>query len=136
MIEWLRRFRTGKLPPLQGAPPVPRRKSYSAQSGYVYLYRYAGWRPAERGSEPGAQFVFEVSPDRTAFFPVSVFLADSAVQAWQSAHHELQANERYAIAKMALFQAFDERESPAQMAREVLVRRADAESILETLGID
>ena len=136
MLEWLRKLATRRLPPLQGAPLVPRQKTYSAESGYVYLYHYAGWRPAERRSERGAQFVFQVSPDRRTFFPVSVFLAASAIQAWESAHHELQTNERYAIAKMALLQAFDERESPAQMTREVVVRRADAESILETLGID
>ncbi|MGO9094070.1 MAG: hypothetical protein ACLQGV_02510 [Bryobacteraceae bacterium] len=136
MLEWLRKFGAKKLPSLQGAPLVPRQKSYSAQSGYVYLYHYAGRRAAELGSEPGTQFVFQVSADRTTFFPVSVFLADSALQAWQSAHHELRANERYAIAKMALLQAFDERQRPQHMTLEVLVRRADAESILETLGIE
>lgn len=136
MLEWLRKLATRRLPPLQGAPLVPRQKTYSAESGYVYLYHYAGRRAAERGSEPGTQFVFQVSADRTTFFPVSVFLADSAVRAWESARHELRANERYAIAKMALLQAFDERHLPAQMTHEAVVRRADAESILETLGID
>jgi hypothetical protein len=37
---------------------------------------------------------------------------------------------------MPLLQAFDERPLPARMTLEAVVRRADAESILETLGID
>jgi hypothetical protein len=136
MLEWLRNLGSKKLLPLKGAPLVRRRKTYSARSGYVYVYYYQGWRAAERGSEQGAQFVFSVSSDRKTFFPVSVFLAGSSIEAWQDAHHVLQAAERYAIAKMALFQAFDERPDPPQMKREVVVRRADAESILETLELD
>jgi hypothetical protein len=136
MLEWLRKLGAKKLPPLTGAPLVRRRKTYSARSSYVYVYYYQGWRAAERGSEQGARFVFTVSSDRKTFFPVSVFLATSAIEAWEDAHHVLHAAERYAIAKMALFQAFDERPDPAQMKREVVVRRADAESILETLELD
>ena len=129
MLDWLHK----KLPPLTGAPAVRRQKTYSAQNGYVYVYYYTGCRKDQRGAEQGTQFVFEVSGDRKAFVPVSVFLPVSAIEAWEAAHHELRANERHAIAKMALFQAFDERANPAQMAREILVRRADAESIMETL---
>jgi hypothetical protein len=36
---------------------------------------------------------------------------------------------------MALFQAFDERETPALMKADVLVRNADIEAIVETLGL-
>jgi hypothetical protein len=36
---------------------------------------------------------------------------------------------------MALFQAFDERPGPPQMKEEVLVRNADVEAIIETLGL-
>jgi hypothetical protein len=136
MLEWLRKLGAKKLPPLKGAPPVRRQKTYSAQSGYVYVYSYEGYRAAERGSERGAQFVFQVSADRKTLFPVSVFLAASAIEAWEDAHHELHATECYAIAKMALFRAFDERQDPARMKPEIVVRRADAESILETLEID
>ena len=136
MLEWLRKLGAKKLPPLTGAPLVRRRKTYSAESGYVYIYYYEGSRAAERGSERGAQFVFAVSWDRKSFFPVSVFLAESSIAPWEDAHHVLQDAERYAIAKMALFQAFDERPDPTRMKLEVLVRRADAESILETLELD
>jgi hypothetical protein len=47
----------------------------------------------------------------------------------------LADNERYAIAKMALFEAFDERPEPAAMRDEVVVRAADAAAILSRLGL-
>ena len=39
------------------------------------------------------------------------------------------------LAKLALFQAFDERATPDLMKSEVRVRNADMQSILETLGL-
>ena len=85
---------------------MPRLKNYAAQSGYVYQYFYKGPRPAGRG----AQFLFRATADRTTWFPVSVFLSAAAVRFWEQAHgRALNSTERYAAAKMALFQAFDER---------------------------
>ena len=134
MFRWLDRE---KPRPLTGAPVVRRQKTYSAQSGYVYQYYYEGQRPAERDHEHGVEYVFDSSADRKTSFPVSVFVSEVAVSAWQQRHgHDLTSSERYAIAKMALFQAFDERETPAQMKKEVRVRPADVEAILETLGVD
>jgi hypothetical protein len=125
----LRRLFGKKLPPLSGAPAVRRLKTYSAQSGYVYQYCYRGQRPGE--------FVFDVSADRKSFHPVSVFVEHGSIQQWESGHgRQLAANERYAIAKMALFQAFDERPSPAAMHAGIRVRPADVAAILETLGRD
>lgn len=134
MLSWLR---NKKLPPLAGAPAVRRQKTYSARSGYVYRYFYEGCRPAAHAREQGAQHVFNVSADRKTSFPVSVFVSESAVSSWEKEHNRnLNSTERYAIAKMALFQAFDERETPAHMKEEVRVRAADVEAILDTLGID
>ena len=45
-------------------------------------------------------------------------------------------SERHAIAKMALFQAFDERSQPTEMRHPVRLRPADVNAILENLGID
>jgi len=42
---------------------------------------------------------------------------------------------RYAVAKMALFRAFDRRAAPDAMREEVSVESADVESILATLDI-
>ena len=134
MLDWLRKE---KLASLTGAPAVRRQKTYSAQSGYVYQYFYEGQRPAVFEKEQGREYVFDVTADRRAPFPASVFVGEAAVETWESEHRRsLSATERYAIAKLALFQAFDERPDPARMKDPVRVRSADIEAILETLGIE
>lgn len=131
--RWLSR----KPQPLTGAPAVRRQKTYSGQSGYVYQYYYEGHRPYKRDRNSGTEYVFDVSADRKTALAVSVLVSDSAVEDWQDRHgRTLYSSERYAIAKMALFQAFDERPSPAAMSADVLVRAADMEAILITLGIE
>ena len=130
------KFFPKKEAPLTGAPPVRRLKTYSAQSGYVYQYCYEGQRPFLQAGRSGTEFVFSVSADRKSWRASKVLLPDSAVASWEAAHaRELSSTERYAIAKMALFQAFDERLTPAQMKDEVHVRHADLEGILETLDL-
>ncbi len=123
--------------PLAGAPAVRRLKTYSAQSGYVYQYFYEGRREARtRSTRAGTEFVFRVSADRKTWMSISVVLATAAVQRWEQAHgRELSPSERYAVAKLALFQAFDERPTPAQLRDEVGVRNADIEGIVERLGL-
>jgi hypothetical protein len=125
-----------KKAPLTGAPPVRRLKTYSAQSGYVYQYYYEGHREYRAGDDRGVEFVFTVSSDRKNWHPTSVLISEPAVRGWEQAHErELTLTERYAIGKLALFQAFDERPDPAQMRDEVRVRNADVDGIIETLGL-
>ena len=122
-----------KTGPLTGAPAIRRIKTYSAQTGYVYSYWYEGQRPLEAG---GAEFVFRVSSGGKEGSPVSVYVPGDAIRAWEDASaRQLSSTERYAIAKMALFQAFDERPTPASMSADVDVRPADLAAILDTLGI-
>jgi len=65
-----------------------------------------------------------------------VFLSDEAVESWQREHaRELGSTERYAVAKLALFQAFDRRPAPDAMSEEVRVQPSDVESFLATLDI-
>jgi hypothetical protein len=140
-VHWLEvmleRLFKKKPAPLTGAPAVRRQKTYNAQSGYVYQYYYEGQRPFHRDSERGTEFVFDVSADRKTSSTVSVFVLDEAVFAWQRQHgRELAETERYATAKMALFQAFDERAHPGLMKQDIRVRAADMEAILSGLGID
>jgi hypothetical protein len=131
-MDWLRRKNPAKQETLHGAPSVRRQKTYSAQSGYVYQYFYEGFREAQSGTE----YVFEVTADRKTSFPVTVFVEDAAISSWNAEHgRELSQTEQYAIAKMALFQAFDERAEPEQMRERVCVRPVDAAAILEGLGI-
>ena len=126
----------GKKPaPLAGAPPVRRQKTYSAQSGYVYQYFYEGHRPSS--AERGTEYVFDVSSDRKNSSQVSVLLSDAAIASWQNeSGRTLSATEQYAIAKMALFQAFDERESPDAMREPIHVASRDVPAILAALHID
>jgi len=131
MLKWFRK----KAAPLTGAPPIRRQKTYSAQSGYVYQYFYEGSRPS---IEPrGVEYVFDVSADRKTSSHVSVFVSDEAVEKWEKqSGRSLSSTERYALAKMALFQAFDERETPNLLSEPVRVRAADVAGILATLNID
>ena len=131
MFRWFSK----KAGPLSGAPAVRRQKTYSAQSGYVYQYFYEGHRPmaAPRGTE----YVFNVSPDRKSSSQVSVFVTDEVMLSWQQeSGRTLSATEQYAIAKMALFQAFDERETPEAMRMAVHVGPGDVRAILASLNID
>ena len=136
LFGFFRRVRA-KAQPLTGAPAVRRQKTYSAQSGYVYQYYFEGRRPYVRASEAGVEYVFDVSSDRKNSFAASVLVSDGAVAQWEAQHgRNLNSTERYAIAKMALFQAFDERPDPASMRQEILARPADVQAILEALDID
>lgn len=131
-----RRFFSPKPAPLSGAPPVRRMKTYSAQSGYVYQYFYEGHRGFATGGEQGTEFVFTISADRKNWSATTVLVGNGALRAWEQAHaRELSATERYAIAKLALFQAFDERPKPEQLRQHVRLRSADVEAIVESLGL-
>jgi hypothetical protein len=111
-------------------------KTYSAQSGYVYQYFYEGHRDYRAADDHGVAFVFTVSPDRKAWHDASVLVSQLTIRSWEQSHgRELSLTERYAVAKIALFQAFDERPDPAQMRGEVRVRNADIDGIIETLGL-
>jgi hypothetical protein len=111
-------------------------KTYSAQSGYVYQYYYDGHRPYRAGDDRGDEFVFTVSPDRKNWHASTVLVSEPALREWEQAHQrELTLTERYAVAKIALFQAFDERSDPTRLRDEVRVRAADVDGIIETLGL-
>jgi hypothetical protein len=128
MIDWLRRLGVKKTEPLTGSPAVRRSKTYSAQSGYAYQYFYEGHR--------GAEYVFRVSADRKRYRPVAVWLGSGEIEQWErDERRELTATERYAVAKLALLQAFDERETPERLEDRVEVRREDFEAIALTLGL-
>jgi len=125
-----------KEPELTGAPAVRRMKTYSAASGYVYQYFYEGHRPHAVAGESGVEYVFRISADRKMWHATGVFLSDRSVSGWEATNaRALSSTERYAVAKLALFQAFDERPTPAHMKQEVRVRRADVEGIIENLGL-
>ena len=124
-MELLRKLFSKKTVPLRGVPAVRRQKNFLAASGYAYEYFHEGWRVSGGVRE----YVFKVSGDRKTWWPLSVFVAEDAVRT-------LAENERYGVAKMALFHAFDERVSPAAMREPVRVAAGQVSELLARLGIE
>ena len=119
---------------------VRRVKSYSAANGYVYQYYFFEGNRAERRGNPGGEFTYVISVDRRSAFPFKIFVKRSALEAWAKQNgRPLTSSEEYAVAKMRLFQAFDEDvvQVPAdgQPPAEVLVDESNLEALLGQLGI-
>src|SRR6266576_5796650 len=132
--------------PLSNNPPMPRPdavrrvKSYSAADGYVYQYYFFEGNRAQRDGLPGGEFTYVLSADRRSAFPFKIFVKQSALDAWAKQNgRPLTSSEEYAVAKMRLFQAFDEGSVQAppegQQAREVVVDESNLEDLLGKLGI-
>jgi hypothetical protein len=119
---------------------VRRVKSYSAANGYVYQYYFFEGDRAQRDGAPGGEFTYVVSADRRTAFPFKIFVKQSALDAWAKLNgRPLSSSEEYAVAKMRLFQSFDEGSvKPAlegQQPLEVLVDESNLEEMLGRLGI-
>jgi len=131
MFSWLQQLLPKK--PLTGAPAQRRQKTYSAMSGYAYQYFYEG----QRAVRPGVEYVFDVSADRKTSFPLSIVVRNEAILQWEQTHERsLESNERYAVAKLALFRAFDETDTPKGLKEPVHVDATQLEELLELLGVD
>jgi hypothetical protein len=119
---------------------VRRVKSYSAADGYVYQYYFFEGDRAHRNGAPGGEFTYVVSADRKSAFPFKIFVAQSALDAWAKVNgRPLSSSEEYAVAKMRLFQAFDEGSvKPTLEGRQpgqVVVDESNLEEMLGLLGI-
>jgi len=110
--------------PLTGAPGRARMKTYSAESGYVYQYVYRGHRATE--------YVFSVTSDRKNWRLIGVILDQATMDQWSSgAGRALLPVECYAIAKLALFDSFDDNSragatEPLHPSAEDITRYLDA----------
>ncbi|MBI4459957.1 MAG: hypothetical protein HY648_07850 [Acidobacteria bacterium] len=116
---------------------VRRLKSYSGESGYVYQYYFLESQPRRRlWGASGTAFLFHVTSDRKNFFVAEVLLEEGACRAWEQAHRrQLAEQEKYAAAKMALFQAFDRSSLPEEL-QHIRVRASDIEPLLAPLRLD
>src|SRR6266481_1574064 len=137
-IDFFRR--ASNNPPMPRPDAVRRVKSYSAADGYVYQYYFFEGNRAQRNGSPGGEFTYVVSVDRRSAYPFKIFVLQSALDNWAKLNgRPLSSSEEYAVAKMRLFQAFDEgavqarAESPPP--REVVVDDANLEEMLGRLGI-
>jgi len=136
-MSWLGKlFKKEKEAPLRGARPVRREKTYSADTGYVYQYFYEGYRESQRDGEEGIEHVFSVTSDRVSRFPIHIFVAHQVTVAWKESNdRELTPTEQYAVVKMTLFEAFDERTDFDGSARTINVSLENIEQHAETLDL-
>lgn len=116
--------------------PYSRRKHYTSERGFRYEYWFEGHRSYRSRTDSGTGFVFRIlTTGETA--SVTVFLSAGVLCAWEQKHgREFSAAERYAIAKMALFQSFDERAGPADMVEAVNLSGACLDTIAERLNLE
>ena len=119
---------------------VRRVKSYSAADGYVYQYYFFAGDRAQRNGALGGEFTYVVSVDRKSAFPFKIFVSQSVLDGWAKVNgRPLSSSEEYAVAKMRLFQAFDDGSvKPApegQQPGEVFVDESNLEEMLGRLGI-
>ena len=119
---------------------VRRIKSYSAANGYVYQYYFYELNRVAVDGRAAGEFVYAISADRGTSFGLRIFVMQAALEAWARKNgRTLTGSEEYAVAKMRLFQAFDEGAAPltAEEAREVrlVVDESNLEVLLKMLNI-
>jgi hypothetical protein len=119
---------------------VRRVKSYSASNGYVYQYCFYEVNRITYEGGPAGEFIYAISADRKATFPLRIVVVQTALEAWAQANgRALTSSEEYAVAKMRLFQAFDEGEvpvtAPAAEEQRLLVDESRLEDLLQMLNI-
>ena len=112
-------------------------KSYSAATGYVYQYYFYEVEKAKRGAAVGTEYVYMASVDRKRVFPVRIFVAKEALEEWSArTGRPFTGTEEYAVAKMRLFQAFDEVESLSSgKAPDLLVDESNLDTLLSQLDL-
>ena len=115
---------------------VRRVKSYSAATGYVYQYYFYEVEKSRRGNSPGMEYVYMVSVDRKHVFPLKVFVVKEALDQWSTrTGQQLTGTEEYAVAKMRLFQAFDELEALTAKTPELAVDATNLDALLSQLDL-
>jgi hypothetical protein len=122
-------------PPLVRTRSTGRPRTYSADSGYVYQYSFAGFRRIKRGGEGYIEYVFEVTGARETPSAVSVLLAEGRLPEWTGTQRELTASERYGIAKLCLKRALDSFPDPKSLKPQVLPDKMDIEEVAATLDL-
>lgn len=129
-------FRGLNNPPMPRPEAAHRVKSYSAATGYVYQYYFYEVEKAHRGDFAGTEYVYMVSVDRQRVFPLKVFVGKDALEKWSARTGQLlTGTEEYAVAKMRLFQAFDEIEELAAKTPELTVDDSNLELLLSQLDL-
>jgi hypothetical protein len=122
---------------LWGAPLRARIKTYSSANGHVYQYVYRGRRSllAAPNVDSGLEYVFQVTRTAGNSGRVAIQLLDTETNACRKhIGRELLDSERYAIAKLSLFAAFDEAEDFSTLSDPIIPSAVRMQQCLETLG--
>ena len=119
---------------------VRRVKSYSAANGYVYQYCFYEVNRILNNGGPAGEFVYAISADRKTTFGLKIVVQQSALEAWARTNgRALTSSEEYAVAKMCLFQGFDDGAVPLTAAGAadvaLFVDESNLEKLLEALNI-
>jgi hypothetical protein len=115
-----------------------RYKTYAAETGVAYRYFFVSRRSVVRpaGLGPGSDYIFVLTADQSAPFELRVFVSERAIAACRAAHsRELDPSEQYALAKMRLFQAFDELEDLRAESLSLVVDETNVEELLAALDL-
>jgi hypothetical protein len=112
-------------------------KSYSAATGYVYQYYFYEVEKSIRGAAAGTEYVYMASVDRKHVFPMRIFVVKDALEKWSArTGREFTGTEEYAVAKMRLFQAFDEVEGlSSAKTPDLLVDESNLDTLLSQLDL-
>jgi hypothetical protein len=111
-------------------------KSYSAATGYVYQYYFYEVEKSKRGAAAGTEYVYMASVDRKHVFPVRIFVRKDALEKHSArTGREFTGTEEYAVAKMRLFQAFDEVEGFSAKTPDLLVDESNLDALLSQLDL-
>ncbi len=111
-------------------------KSYSAATGFVYQYYFYEVEKKQRGAVTGTEYVYMASVDRKHVFPVRIFVSKQALDKLSAqTGREFTGTEEYAVAKMRLFQGFDEVEELSAKTPELLVDESNLEALLSELDL-
>ena len=111
-------------------------KSYSAATGYVYQYYFYEVEKTKRGREEGTEYVYMASVDRKHVFPVKIFVGTDALKKWSAqTGRQFTGTEEYAVAKMRLFQAFDEVQEFSTQTPDLRVDETNLDSLWSQLDL-
>ena len=134
------RLTASNNPRMARSDAVRRVKSYSAANGFVYQYFFFEVNRVVDEHGPAGEFVYAVSSDRKSTFGLRIVVRQSALRDWALTNgRALTSSEEYAVAKMRLFQAFDEGEVPPSAepgsALAFVVDDSNLETLLRSLNI-
>lgn len=118
-------------------PEIVRRvKTYSAENGRVYQYQFHDVHPAAKEGMNGREYVYYATSDRKTMHPVKVFVSPEGIQKWSAATgRTLNSTEEYAVAKMRLFEGFDDGLATEGGQTTLIIDEKNIGGLLEKLGL-